>query len=87
MATPFVIVGVVRVVVLEGIGVVTTVDCVIVFIVAVVVRIFVVDNEVAIDCAELADITLDGHERLTGGSHVQLPPFCMQFSELAMSYC
>lgn len=53
------------------------------FVVVGVVAIF----DVVIDCAELVDIRLNGHKRLVGGSHVQLPPFCRQFGELAMSYC
>lgn len=50
-----------------------------------VVTFAVTDNAVVFDCAKLVDIMLDGHERLTGGSQVHLPPFCMQFRELTMS--
>lgn len=85
----------VRVVVLDDVDVVTAVDFVVLFVVtgavAVVVAFdvgvvgFVVDNDVVIDCVTLVDIKLGGHKRLDGDSHVQLPPFCRQLRELAMS--
>lgn len=93
---------VVRVVVLEGVDVVTTIDFVVVFVVAGVVG---VDNVVAFVVALLLKVVVDeivgapvavvvvvdataGHERLTGaGSQVQLPPFCKQFRELTRSCC